>query len=53
MRIIAQTDYVIDMGPGAVNLGGTVVAHGTPQQVATVHDSTTAPFLKNAIAGKK
>ena len=41
------------MGPGAGNLGGTVVAHGTPQQVANVRDSATAPFLKKAIAGKK
>ena len=53
MRIVAQTDYVIDMGPGAGNLGGTVVAHGTPQEVAKVHDSATAQFLKKAIAGEK
>lgn len=53
MRIVAQTDYVIDMGPGAGDLGGTVVAHGTPQEVAKVHDSATAPFLKKAITGKK
>ena len=49
MRIVAQTDYVIDMGPGAGNLGGTGVAHGTPQQVTKVHDSATAPFLKKPL----
>ncbi len=53
MRIVAQTDYVIDMGPGAGNLGGTVVAHGTPQQVAKIHDSATATFLKKAITHNK
>lgn len=48
----ARIDRAIILGI-ARNAGGTVVAHGTPQQVANVHDSATAPFLKKAVAGKK
>ena len=45
MRIVAQSDWVIDMGPGAGDAGGKVVAQGTPQQVAHVADSRTAVYL--------
>jgi excinuclease ABC subunit A len=34
MRVVAQSDWVIDIGPGAGDLGGKVVASGTPQTVA-------------------
>lgn len=41
-----SSDYIVDLGPGAGNLGGTVVAQGTPSEfVAT--NSTTAQFLNN------
>ena len=30
MRVVAQSDWVIDIGPGAGDEGGTVVAEGTP-----------------------
>ena len=45
MRVVAQSDWVIDIGPGAGDLGGKVVASGTPQQVAKSKKSRTAPFL--------
>ncbi|WP_455826761.1 excinuclease ABC subunit A [Pseudomonas graminis] len=45
MRVVAQSDWVIDIGPGAGDLGGKVVAHGTPQKVAKSKTSRTAPFL--------
>ncbi len=45
MRVVAQSDWVIDIGPGAGNAGGKVVASGTPQAVAGSTDSRTAPFL--------
>ncbi len=45
MRVVAQSDWVIDIGPGAGNAGGKVVASGTPQAVANSKDSRTAPFL--------
>ncbi|MGY2275856.1 excinuclease ABC subunit UvrA [Pseudomonas azotoformans] len=45
MRVVAQSDWVIDIGPGAGDLGGKVVVSGTPQRVAKSKVSRTAPFL--------
>ncbi|MGH2418921.1 excinuclease ABC subunit A [Pseudomonas sp. C 49-2] len=45
MRVVAQSDWVIDIGPGAGDLGGKVVVSGTPQKVAKSKASRTAPFL--------
>ena len=45
MRVVAQSDWVIDIGPGAGDLGGKVVACGTPQKVAKSKNSRTAPYL--------
>ena len=46
---IRAADYVIDMGPGAGELGGHVVAAGTPDQIAACPDSVTGAYL----TGKK
>lgn len=45
MRVVAGSDWVIDMGPGAGDEGGRVVAQGTPAVVAEAADSRTAPYL--------
>ena len=45
MRVVAASDHVIDMGPGAGDEGGHIVAAGTPADVALVERSRTAPFL--------
>lgn len=45
MRVVAQSDWVIDIGPGAGDLGGKVVISGTPATVAKNTISRTAPFL--------
>lgn len=50
MRAVAQADWVIDVGPGAGGAGGTIVAKGTPQQVARAKGSRTAPFLARELA---
>ncbi|MCU1062642.1 excinuclease ABC subunit UvrA [Stenotrophomonas maltophilia] len=50
MRAVAQADWVIDVGPGAGGAGGTIVAKGTPQQVARTKGSRTAPFLARELA---
>ena len=47
MRVAAACDWLIDMGPGAGNLGGRVVASGTPLQVSTTAASRTGPHLVN------
>ena len=45
MRVVAGIDWVIDMGPGAGDEGGRIVAEGTPAAVASARGSRTAPFL--------
>ena len=49
MRVVAQSDWVIDIGPGAGDLGGKVVASGKPQKVAKSKSSRTAPFLSREL----
>ena len=45
MRVVAGSDWVIDIGPGAGEEGGRVVAVGPPMQVARAQKSRTAPYL--------
>jgi len=52
MRMIAASDWVIDLGPGAGNAGGKVVVAGTPWEVAESKASVTAPYLSRALHGR-
>jgi excinuclease ABC subunit A len=45
MRVIARSDWVIDMGPGAGDEGGRVVAVGTPSAIAGASESLTGRYL--------
>jgi excinuclease ABC subunit A len=45
MHVVAHSDWVIDIGPGAGAEGGRIVAAGTPEQVARSKGSRTAPYL--------
>jgi excinuclease ABC subunit A len=45
LHVIAGSDWVIDMGPGAGDEGGRVVVAGPPRRVAHCRDSRTAPYL--------
>lgn len=49
MRMVAVADYVIDMGPGAGDQGGQVIASGTPQEVAETTESPSAPYLAQVL----
>jgi len=49
MRVAAASDWVIDMGPGAGEKGGQVVAQGTPKEVAGAEASCTADYLKEYV----
>ena len=45
MRVAAGSDWVIDVGPGAGDEGGQIVAAGSPAELANVRKSATAPYL--------
>ncbi len=52
MRLVAACDWVIDIGPGAGEDGGRIVAQGTPADVAGAKGSRTAPYLARALEGE-
>ncbi len=49
MRIVAASDWVVDIGPGAGDEGGRVVASAPPAEVARAKESRTAPYLAKAM----
>jgi excinuclease ABC subunit A len=49
LDVIKTADWVIDMGPEGGSGGGTVVAQGTPEEVAAVPESHTGGFLKDML----
>jgi excinuclease ABC subunit A len=49
MDVVASADWVIDLGPGAGDEGGRIVAAGPPAQVARVGESKTAPYLADRL----
>lgn len=49
LDVIKAADWVIDMGPEGGSGGGTVVAEGTPEQVASVAGSHTGSFLRDLL----
>src|SRR6267378_2952634 len=49
LSVIAEADYIVDLGPEAGADGGEVVACGTPEQVAKNRVSRTAPFLRKVL----
>ena len=46
LNVIAQADWVIDLGPEGGSRGGRVLAVGTPEQIAECPDSHTGRYLK-------
>jgi len=45
---IRRADFVVDLGPGAGNAGGYLVAHGKPQQIEATAESLTGQYLSGA-----
>jgi excinuclease ABC subunit A len=49
LDVIKTSDWIIDMGPEGGGAGGTVIAQGTPEDVAAVPESYTGQFLADAL----
>jgi excinuclease ABC subunit A len=49
LDVIKTSDWIVDMGPGGGHRGGTVVAAGTPEEVAEVPESYTGEFLRSVL----
>ncbi|MER6997873.1 excinuclease ABC subunit UvrA [Streptomyces sp. NPDC000410] len=52
MDVVAAADWVIDLGPGGGTEGGTIVAAGSPAEVARAAGSRTAPYLARSLHGR-
>jgi excinuclease ABC subunit A len=50
MRVISESDWVLDMGPGAGEDGGKIVAEGRPSEVARLPVSLTGKYLARFLA---
>ncbi len=50
LEVIKSADWVIDLGPEGGERGGSIVATGTPEQIAKAPGSYTGQFLKQALA---
>lgn len=51
LELIAEADYIVDVGPGAGDEGGRIVAQGSVEKVARSRKSATAPFLRKELKG--
>ena len=49
LDVIKVSDHIIDLGPEGGDGGGTIVAEGTPEQVAAVPESYTGEYLKKVL----
>lgn len=49
LRVVADCDWVIDLGPGGGDQGGRIVAAGTPAEVAQAKGSRTGPYLRRLL----
>ena len=53
LDVIKTADYIIDMGPEGGDKGGTVIAKGTPEEIANVKDSYTGQYVKKYLVPEK
>jgi excinuclease ABC subunit A len=53
LDVIKVADYIIDLGPEGGDMGGYVVAEGTPEEIAQNPKSYTGMFLRNVLKIKE
>ncbi|MCX6005267.1 MAG: excinuclease ABC subunit UvrA [Chloroflexi bacterium] len=52
LDVIKNADYIIDLGPGAGEEGGYLIATGTPEEVAKIEESATGRYLREVLEEK-
>ena len=52
LDVVKTADYIIDLGPEGGDGGGTVVATGTPEEIAKHPESYTGQYLKRSLAAR-
>jgi excinuclease ABC subunit A len=52
LDIIKNADYIIDLGPGAGDNGGYIIATGTPEEIARTSSSPTGQYLRNVLENR-
>jgi excinuclease ABC subunit A len=50
LQVMKAADYIVDLGPGAAEEGGRIVAQGTPEAIVRTRESVTGRFLAQALA---
>src|SRR6201999_1196632 len=50
MRVAAASDWIMDIGPGAGDMGGRLIAAGPPEKIVRDKSSRTAPYLAQILA---
>ena len=53
LDIIANADYVVDLGPEAGIDGGRIVAQGTPEEICKIQDSYTGRYLEKTLTTRQ
>jgi excinuclease ABC subunit A len=53
LDLIKNADWIIDLGPGAGDAGGQVVAKGTPKQIIQRKSSSTGSYLKEHLLKRR
>ncbi|MEC7566194.1 MAG: hypothetical protein VX738_10965, partial [Planctomycetota bacterium] len=53
LQLMKAADYIIDIGPGAADEGGTIVAQGTPEEIAQNPHSYTGQFLQDTLENEE
>jgi excinuclease ABC subunit A len=51
--VVKNADYIIDLGPGAGDEGGYIIATGTPEEVTQIDASFTGQYLRNVLERKQ
>ena len=49
LDVIKTADYIVDMGPEGGDRGGTVIAQGTPEEIAKCRESYTGMYVRKML----